>query len=139
MGDQGYTYTLDEAIYTIGFGNFQHIGLAYAGLGWVAEAMEMMLLSFVGPAIQPEWGLSSVRFLWKKGAGIWNSNGGFTCMVIMPSYGWRRLLGLSAVPYLAALLFYGLVPESPRYLCTQGRLAEALWKKELYLTKKNFR
>ncbi|GJR57292.1 hypothetical protein Tco_1499454 [Tanacetum coccineum] len=34
-------------------------------------------------------------------------------IVIMPSYGWRRLLGLSAVPYLAALLFYGLVPESP--------------------------
>ncbi|GJU55142.1 hypothetical protein Tco_1228856 [Tanacetum coccineum] len=33
--------------------------------------------------------------------------------VDMPSYGWRRLLGLSAVPYLAALLFYGLVPESP--------------------------
>ncbi|GJR71818.1 putative reverse transcriptase domain-containing protein [Tanacetum coccineum] len=60
-------------------------------------------------------------------------------LMIMPSYGWRRLLGLSAVPYLAALLFYGLVPESPRYLCTQGRLAEALWKKELYLTKKNFR
>ena len=52
-------YTLDEAISSIGFGNFQFIVLAYAGLGWVAEAMEMMLLSFVGPALQPEWGLSS--------------------------------------------------------------------------------
>ncbi|PWA79599.1 General substrate transporter [Artemisia annua] len=60
MGDQGYTYTLDEAISTIGFGNFQLIVLAYAGLGWVAEeAMEMMLLSYAGPAIQPEWGLFS--------------------------------------------------------------------------------
>lgn len=59
MGDQGFSYTLDEALSAIGFGKFQFIVLAYSGLGWVAEAMEMMLLSFVGPAIQPEWGLSS--------------------------------------------------------------------------------
>nr|GEZ28996.1 organic cation/carnitine transporter 7-like [Tanacetum cinerariifolium] len=212
MGDQGYTYTLDEAISTIGFGNFQLVVLAYAGFGWVAEAMEMMLLSFVGPAIQPDWGLSSseeslistvaffgmlvgaylrgvvsdsygrkkgllsaaiistvagllsafapnytsllvlrcivgvdlggghvssswfLEFIPISNRGLWMV--GFTCLVgtimeaslawwIMPSYGWRWLLGLSAVPYLVALLFYGLVPESPRYLCTQGRLAEA--------------
>ncbi|GKD53214.1 general substrate transporter [Tanacetum coccineum] len=43
----------------------------------------------------------------------------------MPSYGCRWLLGLTAIPYLVALLFYGFVPESTRYLCTQGRLAEA--------------
>ena len=59
MGDQRYMYTLDEALSIIGFGKFQVGVLAYAGLGWVAEAMEMMFLSFVGPAIQPEWGLSS--------------------------------------------------------------------------------
>ncbi|KAI7744571.1 hypothetical protein M8C21_015984 [Ambrosia artemisiifolia] len=45
--------------------------------------------------------------------------------LIMPTYGWRWLLGLSAVPSIMALMFYALVPESPRYLCTQGRLAEA--------------
>ncbi|KAF6167897.1 hypothetical protein GIB67_027675 [Kingdonia uniflora] len=28
-------------------------------LGWVLKVMEMMLLSFVGPAVQSEWGLSS--------------------------------------------------------------------------------
>ncbi|KAJ0880904.1 putative major facilitator superfamily, MFS transporter superfamily [Helianthus annuus] len=43
---------------------------------------------------------------------------------IMPTYGWRWLLGVSAIPSIMALLFYGLVPESPRYLTTQGRLAE---------------
>nr|GEV43097.1 reverse transcriptase domain-containing protein [Tanacetum cinerariifolium]GEV47656.1 reverse transcriptase domain-containing protein [Tanacetum cinerariifolium] len=43
---------------------------------------------------------------------------------IMPTYGWRWLLGLSAVPSLVALLCYGLVPESSRYLCLQGRLTE---------------
>ncbi|XP_042020959.1 organic cation/carnitine transporter 7-like [Salvia splendens] len=31
----------------------------YAGMGWVSEAMEMMLLSFAGPAVQSLWDLSS--------------------------------------------------------------------------------
>ncbi|XP_071716398.1 organic cation/carnitine transporter 7-like [Rutidosis leptorrhynchoides] len=214
MGDQGFGYTLDEALSAIGFGNFQLIVLAYAGMGWVAEAMEMMLLSFVGPAIQPEWGLSSNEeslistvafagmlvgaYSWgvvsdsygrKKGflgAAIITSVAGLLsafatnyitllilrCFVgvglgcghvftswflefvpapnrgawmvvfatfwtvgtileaaiawfIMPRYGWRWLLGLSAIPSIVALVFYNLIPESPRYLCTQGKLTEA--------------
>jgi MFS family permease len=32
--------------------------LAYACVGWVAEAMEVMLLSFVGPSVKAEWGVS---------------------------------------------------------------------------------
>jgi len=43
----------------LGFGNFQILVLAYAGVGWVSEAMEMMLLSFVGPAVQTAWNLSA--------------------------------------------------------------------------------
>uniref|UniRef100_A0A5B7AYI0 Putative General substrate transporter n=2 Tax=Davidia involucrata TaxID=16924 RepID=A0A5B7AYI0_DAVIN len=59
MEDQSLVYTLDEALSTIGFGNFQGLVLAYAGLGWVSEAMEIMLLSFIGAAVQSEWRLSS--------------------------------------------------------------------------------
>ncbi|KAF5773910.1 putative MFS transporter superfamily [Helianthus annuus] len=59
MGNEGFGYTLDEALCVVGFGGFQYIVLAYSGLGWVAEAMEVMLLLFLGPAIQPEWGLSA--------------------------------------------------------------------------------
>ena len=44
---------------------------------------------------------------------------------ILPNYGWRWLLALSAVPSLLSLLFYPLVPESPRYFCSKGRLTEA--------------
>ncbi|KAI3701746.1 hypothetical protein L6452_27056 [Arctium lappa] len=213
IGDKGVGYTLDEALSTIGFGNFQFIVLAYAGLGWVAEAMEMMLLSFVGPTLQPEWGLSSGEesfistiafagmlvgaYMWGAISDIYGRKTGFlgasiittgagilsafapnytsflilrcfigvglgcghvftswflefvptpkrgTWMVvfatfwtvgtiieaslawsIMPNFGWRWLLGLSAVPSLLLILFYGLVPESPRYLCTKGRLIE---------------
>lgn len=51
-------YTIDQALSAMGFGKFQGFVLAYAGLGWVAEAMEMMILSFVGPAVKYEWALS---------------------------------------------------------------------------------
>ncbi|GJN23983.1 hypothetical protein PR202_gb11687 [Eleusine coracana subsp. coracana] len=42
----------------MGFGKFQALVLAYAGMGWVAEAMELMLLSFLGPQIREEWNVS---------------------------------------------------------------------------------
>ncbi|KAI4355938.1 hypothetical protein L6164_004661 [Bauhinia variegata] len=58
MGDGVASYTIDDALMALGFGNFQILVLAYAGLGWVSEAMEMMLLSFVGPAVQSAWSLS---------------------------------------------------------------------------------
>lgn len=57
-GGESARYTIDEALISMGFGNFQIFVLAYAGMGWVSEAMEMMLLSFVGPAVQSAWNLS---------------------------------------------------------------------------------
>lgn len=59
MDDQSLVYTLDEALSAVEFGNFQGLVLFYAGLGWFADAMEIMLLSFVGPTVKSEWGLSS--------------------------------------------------------------------------------
>nr|GFA75175.1 truncated transporter-related protein [Tanacetum cinerariifolium] len=44
---------------------------------------------------------------------------------IMERYGWRLLLGVSLLPSLVALLFYTLVPESPRFLYAKGELGEA--------------
>lgn len=43
----------------------------------------------------------------------------------MPRLGWRWLLALSTVPAFAALLFYGITHESPRYLCLKGRTIDA--------------
>ncbi|BAB02515.1 transporter-like protein [Arabidopsis thaliana] len=59
MADGNTRFTVDEALVAMGFGKFQIYVLAYAGMGWVAEAMEMMLLSFVGPAVQSLWNLSA--------------------------------------------------------------------------------
>lgn len=43
----------------------------------------------------------------------------------MPTLGWRWLLVLSSVPSFIVLVFYAIIPESPRYLCMKGRTSEA--------------
>jgi MFS family permease len=57
--DQSATYSVDDALLSSGFGRYQILILSYAGVGLIAEAMEMMLLSFVGPSVQLEWKLTS--------------------------------------------------------------------------------
>nr|CAB3498636.1 unnamed protein product [Digitaria exilis] len=52
------TYTTDDALTMMGFGRSQALVLVYAGMGWVAESMELMLLSFLGPFIREEWNIS---------------------------------------------------------------------------------
>ena len=52
------TWTVDEAIDDIGFGPYQLVMLCVTGLAWMGDAMEMMLLSFLGPAARCEWGIS---------------------------------------------------------------------------------
>ncbi|OMP05459.1 General substrate transporter [Corchorus olitorius] len=188
-------YTLDEGLEMVGFGKFQALNLAYAGLGWFSEAMEIMILSFIGTAVNTEWGLSSSQesllstvvfagmlvgaYSW----GLISDNYGrrqayplfsfhpwfprYTCgnkyswtiecilpklsskrgmwmviftsfwtfgtifeaslaWIVMPRLNWRWLLALSSAPSFALLLFYAVVPESPRYLCMKGRTSDAL-------------
>ncbi|KAH9620541.1 hypothetical protein KSS87_012647 [Heliosperma pusillum] len=52
MADKETGYSVDEALVTMGFGKLQYMVFIYAGMGWVADAMEIMLLSFVGPAVK---------------------------------------------------------------------------------------
>ncbi|EMS51638.1 Synaptic vesicle 2-related protein [Triticum urartu] len=256
------TYTTDDALTAMGFGKLQGLVLVYAGMGWVAEAMEVMLLSFVGPLIREEWKisaqdeslLSSVVFLgmligacgwgyvsdkygrrrifififdkvmtvsvmnlnliflmydyatlarpdwftafnsvyywngfpkcfvsklfmfdgsslsrWRRTGwqpcvfilvfGVcscakswllddyfflfldyWHSLGSFTCMgiglilsdlylyfdqIVVSTLTWRWLLALTAIPCFLLLPFFGITPESPRYLCAQNRISDA--------------
>ncbi|GLJ11177.1 hypothetical protein SUGI_0145680 [Cryptomeria japonica] len=218
-------FTVDDALQIVGFGKYQVLLLAYAGMGWVAEAMEMMLLSFIGPAVSSEWELSPRQeslitstvflgmmvgaYLWGVlsdtkgrrygffatavvtfGAGFFGTfspnylvlvasrclvglgigggpvlsswflefipmaNRGFwmisegkhqrtrveqqdkgdieptstvpVIQIVMPTLGWRWLVGLSSTPLLILLVFYSVVPESPRYLIMKGRTIDAL-------------
>ncbi|KAL5769090.1 hypothetical protein ACOSQ2_015873 [Xanthoceras sorbifolium] len=68
MGDERrQSYTVDEALTWMGFGKFQSLVFGYAGLGIFAEAMEVMILSFIGGAVKSEWELSSNNYGRKKG------------------------------------------------------------------------
>ena len=51
--------------FSIGFGRFQWLLLLYTGFAWMADAMEIMLLSYLAPAAQCAFNLSSgqVSFL----------------------------------------------------------------------------
>lgn len=52
-------WTLEEAIEAIGFGPFQRKLLWICGAGWAADAMEVLIISFVLPAVMKAWNLSS--------------------------------------------------------------------------------
>ncbi|KAJ8759600.1 hypothetical protein K2173_008780 [Erythroxylum novogranatense] len=214
MADIGPRYNVDDALLVLGFGKFQWLVLLYAGMGWISEAMEMMLLSCVGPSVKSQWnltadqesfittvvfagmligayswGLVSDRFGRRRGflvTAIVTSASGFMSAVapnyvtllicrfvvglglgggpvlfawflefvpaphrgfwmvvfqalwsigtvvevalawiVIPRLGWRWLLGLSAVPSLFLLIFYGITPESLRYLCLKGKEDDA--------------
>lgn len=42
-----------------------------------------------------------------------------------PDYGWRALFVVGAIPFVVALVAWAALPESPRWLASRGRLAEA--------------
>ena len=60
-GDDGSRWTVTEAIDASGFGRFQLMMLLFTGLAWMGDAMEMMLLSFLGPSVRCEWGVSPMQ------------------------------------------------------------------------------
>ena len=50
--------SIDEAIQQIGYGRFQRKLMVICGLGWAADAMEVLLIAFALPAIIEEWSLT---------------------------------------------------------------------------------
>jgi len=55
------TLTLDQAVEQAGMGRFQRRLMVICGLGWAADAMEVLLIAFVLPAVGEEWGLSNAQ------------------------------------------------------------------------------
>lgn len=203
-------YTVDQAVEKIGFGRFQLKLSILSGLAWMADAMEMMLLSILAPALHCDWllnewqkaSITTVVFMGMMLSGaIWGKlcdlYGRKTCLVlctlftfyfgalsalspifvwililrglvgfgiggapqavvlyaeflpskhrakcvilnnvfwsigavlevllailVMPTLGWRWLLGFSALPLLVFAVFCSWLPESVRYLLASGQ------------------
>ncbi|KAG5444732.1 Synaptic vesicle 2- protein [Clonorchis sinensis] len=53
------TYTVEDAVEAAGFGRFQLLLCVICGVLMAADAMEMLLLSILGPALRCSWLLSS--------------------------------------------------------------------------------
>ena len=54
-------FTVDEAINQMGFGPFQVLITVFCGLLWVADAMELMILSILSPILKCQWDLTSTE------------------------------------------------------------------------------
>uniref|UniRef100_A0A8C2T6I7 SV2 related protein n=1 Tax=Coturnix japonica TaxID=93934 RepID=A0A8C2T6I7_COTJA len=53
------TFMVEDAVEAIGFGKFQWKLSVITGLAWMADAMEMMILSILAPQLHCEWRLPS--------------------------------------------------------------------------------
>ncbi|ROI27806.1 Synaptic vesicle 2-related protein [Anabarilius grahami] len=146
------TFTVEEAVEAIGFGWFQWKLSMLTGVAWMADAMEMMLLSIVTPQLRCEWRLSSwkVAFitavvfigmmlsssLWgnisdKYGRKVvfWALGAVFEvilAMVVMPTLGWKWLLTFSTFPLVVFAASCCWLPESARFDVLRGREDKAL-------------
>ena len=50
--EQGHTYTIEDAVEQLGFGKFQFNLSILTGMAWMADAMELMILSIIAPALR---------------------------------------------------------------------------------------
>ncbi|XP_062410107.1 synaptic vesicle 2-related protein-like [Sardina pilchardus] len=100
------TFTVEEAVEAIGFGRFQWKLSMLTGVAWMADAMEMMILSILGPQLHCEWRLpswevafiTSVVFIGMMlSSSLWGN--------ISDKYG--RRVGL--ITCMAWTLYYGLL------------------------------
>jgi len=58
---EGITMSVGDVIDAAGYGNFQHFLMILCGSVWMADAMEMMLMSFLLPRVREDWKLTDVE------------------------------------------------------------------------------
>ncbi|GIY42077.1 synaptic vesicle 2-related protein, partial [Caerostris darwini] len=111
---EGLTFTVDDAVNKVGYGKFQIILLILAGIGWMADACEIFILSVIGDFLACDWPLyrwqiallTSIVFV-----GI--TVGSPTFGILADVYGRKK----SLVASLALLFIFGAVSAaSPSYV-----------------------
>ena len=89
------------------------------GLGGVPVAFTLFM-EFIPSANRGRW-LVVIESFWTIGtffeAGI--------AWAVLPTLGWRWLLGISAAPQVLLVILYPFLPESPYWLASKGRRDQA--------------
>ncbi|KAM0916889.1 hypothetical protein ACQ4PT_009902 [Festuca glaucescens] len=110
--EQSATYTVDDALMSSGFGRYQILILSYAGVAWISEAMEMMLLSFVGPSVQLEWNLTAHQeSMITSVVFVGELIGAYSWGVISDNYGRRKGFLFTAIVMSGAGLLSAFAPN----------------------------
>ncbi|KAG8232729.1 hypothetical protein J437_LFUL013322 [Ladona fulva] len=108
------TFTVTQAVNAFGFGKFQIKLSLFTGLCWMADSMEMTILSILSPALHCEWHITryqqalttTVVFLGMMLSSTFWGN-------ISDKYGRKQALTVCAV----LLFYYGLLSSfAPNYL-----------------------
>ncbi|XP_034565895.1 synaptic vesicle 2-related protein [Notolabrus celidotus] len=100
------TFTVQDALEALGYGNFQWRICLLTGLSWIGDAMEMMILCILGPELHCEWRLPSYKVaLITSVVFIGTGFGSFVWGNMSDKYG--RRVGL--IMCMCWTLFYGLL------------------------------
>ncbi|RXN01807.1 Synaptic vesicle 2-related protein [Acipenser ruthenus] len=146
------TYTVEDAVETIGFGRFHILLFFIMGSTSIVEATEIMLLAVVSPAIRCEWRLEDWqvafvttmvflgfmvcslfsgyladkygrwKFFWLIGSLMVIVLG----LAVVPTYGWRWLIRISTIPSIVLIVLFKFIPESARYNVSSGNTTVAI-------------
>lgn len=90
------------------------------GFGGVAPAAGAIISEFAPPSYRGRM-LAWTQIFWVMGWSLAATMGGWFEQVL----GWRGILALGGLPIVFGLLSWLTVPESPRYLLSRGRRADA--------------
>ncbi|MGH0179416.1 UNVERIFIED_CONTAM: hypothetical protein FKN15_001712 [Acipenser sinensis] len=122
------TFLVEDAVEAIGFGKFQWKLSILTGLAWMADAMEMMILSILAPQLHCEWRLPSwqVALLTSVFWALGTVFEVLLAIMVMPTLGWRWLLLLSTLPLMIFSVLCFWLPESARYDVLTGNQEKAL-------------
>lgn len=115
------TYSVDQAIETIGIGRFQYGLLALTGLCWTAESMEMLLLSFIKAPLQCHWGINDARAaMITTAVGIGMLTGATSWGVVGDKYGRRFGFVASTIVTFVFGIISALSVNYPMLLLARG-------------------
>ena len=89
------------------------------GIGGIAVAFSLFL-EFVPTDNRGRYAIALQAF-WTLGA----LSEAAIAWIVMPSLGWRYLLGISTIPFVILLFFYPFLSESPRFLAMKGKTLKA--------------